>query len=97
MWFSAISNYKGGLAHYKIVRENIGIYNAYLERYDGKITNAPPKSIILVRGLRHWSGSTEVQSLLDELGEVIDRKTRGRLYFTLNPGERIESKGRPGK
>ena len=94
MWFSAIANYKGGLAHYKIVRENVDIFNAYLERYDGKSDNIPPQNIILVRGLRHWSGSTDEQSLLDSLGEVIDRRTKGRLYSTLNPGEKREQKGR---
>jgi hypothetical protein len=94
MWFSAIANYKGGLAHYKIVRENVGIFNAYLERYDGKPENTPAQNIILVRGLRHWSGSINEQGLLDTLGEVIDRKTKGRLYFTLSPNERDDRKSR---
>jgi hypothetical protein len=65
MWFSAIANYKGGLAHYKLVRENVGIFNAYLERYDGKSENTPARNIILVRGLKHWSGSINEQGLLD--------------------------------
>ncbi|HEU4632995.1 MAG TPA: hypothetical protein VFS22_03360 [Flavisolibacter sp.] len=94
MWFSAIANFKGGLAHYKIVRDNVGIFNAYLERYDGKPENSPTPNIILVRGLRHWSGSINEQGLLDSLGEVIDRKTRGRLYYTLSPEEKRERKGR---
>ena len=83
MWFHAIANYKGGLAHYKIMEKGVGIFNAYLQRYDGKMEKKPAQSIILVRGARHWSGSIENQNLLDKLGEVIDRKTRGRLYYTL--------------
>ncbi len=94
MWFSAIANYKGGLAHYKIVRDNLGIFNAYLERYDGKTDHTPSQNIILVRGLKHWSGSIEDQGLLDSLGEVIDRRTKGRLHFAFDPNAREERKGR---
>ena len=81
MWFSAIAGYKGGLAHYKIMPENTDLFHAYLERYDGKASNQPPQNMVLARGLHHWSGSTDEQSLLDELGEVIDRRTKGRLYL----------------
>lgn len=94
MWFSAIATYKGGLAHYKIAPENLGIYSAYLERYDGKAGNTPAKNIILVRGLNHWSGSVEEQSLLDTIGEVIDRRTKGRLYFTFGVDKKAAGKGR---
>lgn len=91
MWYSVIANYKGGLAHYKVIPENLGIFNAYLERYDGRAENEPPEMIILVRGLQHWSGSAEDQGLLDKIGEVIDRRTRGRLHITL------DSSKMPGK
>jgi hypothetical protein len=94
MWFSAIANYKGGLAHYKVVRENVGIFNAYLERYDGKAANTPAQTIILVRGARHWSGSVDDQTLLDKLGEVIDRKTKGRLHFMFYPTSKRDGKER---
>ena len=94
MWFSAIASYKGGLAHYKVVPENLGIYNAYLERYDGKAANAPVQNIILVRGLKHWSGSIEEQNLLDTIGEVIDRRTKGRLHFTFDTNKKAAGKGR---
>ena len=86
MWISAIANYKGGLAHYKVVQDNRGIFNAYLERYDGRPENTPPENIILVRGHNHWSGSFEEQTLLDKIGEVIDRRTKGRFYLSLNQG-----------
>ena len=94
MWFSAIANYKGGLAHYKIIPENFGIYNAYLERYDGKSSNSPAQNIILVRGLKHWSGSIEEQNLLDTIGEVIDRRTKGRLHFALDANKTAAGKGK---
>ena len=81
MWFSAIANYKGGLAHFNVVPGNRDIFHAYLLRYDGKPSHTPPSTIILVRGIRHWSGSVDDTALLEKIGEVIDRRTKGRLHF----------------
>lgn len=93
MWFSAIANYKGGLAHYKVTPKDPGIFDAYLDRYDGKPENTPSKNIILIRGSNHWSGSIKEQTLLDKIGEVIDRRTKGRLHFNLHINK-LARKGR---
>ena len=39
----AIATFDGGLAHYNMLRENEGIYQAILEKYDGKDNHHPPK------------------------------------------------------
>lgn len=83
MWFSAIANYKGGLAKYNIIQENENVYHAILVKYDGKEDKTPPSNVVLIRSVRHWSGSIEDQNLLDELGVVIDRRVNGRLYHQL--------------
>ena len=93
MWFSAIANYKGGLAHYKVTAEDLGIFNAYLERYDGKSGNTPPPRIILVRGASQWSGSVEDQELLNKIGEVVDRRTKGRLHVVFENNMKQKRKG----
>jgi hypothetical protein len=86
MGFSAIANYRGGLAHYKVVPEEEGFYHAYLRRWDGRSDQLPPSMLILVKGAEGWSGSAEEPGLLRQLGEVIDRRTNGRLYHLLQPG-----------
>ena len=93
MWFTGIANYEGGLAHYNIIQEKEGLYHAILVKYDGKPTNKPPSNIILVRGMRHWSGSVEDENLLNQLGTVIDTRIRGRLYGQIQK----ENKDKKGK
>jgi hypothetical protein len=83
MWFSGIAKYEGGLAHYNIIQEKEGLYHAILIKYDGRPDHIPPGNIILVRGVWHWSGSINNQSLLDELGSVIDKRVKGRMYWQL--------------
>ncbi len=72
----AVVKYKGALAHYNVSPGNEGIYQAQLIRYDGKPDQVPPKQITLVRGLDHWSGSSDKQDLIDKIGEVIERRIK---------------------
>jgi hypothetical protein len=94
MWFSAIANYKSGLAHYKVVPDKFETFNACLERYDGKAGNSPPKNIVLIRKQNHWSGNISEQSLLDTIGEVIDRRTKGRLHYNIDVNKIQDRKGK---
>lgn len=88
MWLSAIATYKGGLAHYQVVRKENDIFSAYLVRYDGKQAHQPPASLILVRGEKKWEGSLDDHSLLEQIGGVIDRRLKGRLHMDFLPGEK---------
>ncbi|HEY0731886.1 MAG TPA: hypothetical protein VGD33_05680 [Chitinophagaceae bacterium] len=72
----AVVKYRGALAHYGVNQENEGIYQAQLIRYDGRPDHAPPVKITLVKGLNHWSGSSEREELVDEIGEIIDNKMK---------------------
>ena len=72
----AVVKYRGALAHYGVAQENEGIYQAQLIRYDGRPDHAPPVKITLVKGLNHWSGSSEREELVDEIGEIIDNKLK---------------------
>ena len=80
MWLKAIATYEGGLAHYNMLRENEGIYQAMLEKYDGKPNHHPPKRVILIRGEKGWTGDIKDRSLIKQLGTVIDTRLKGRLY-----------------
>ena len=72
----AVVKYRGALAHYGVTQENEGIYQAQLIRYDGRPDHAPPVKITLVKGPNHWSGSSEREELVDEIGEIIDNKVK---------------------
>jgi hypothetical protein len=58
--------------HYNISREAHGIYQARLVRYEGCPTEEPPRELVLTRGYRCWTGSTDHPMLLNELGKLID-------------------------
>jgi len=64
--------YKTGNACFKIQKDTEGIYTASLLNYDGENALSPPEGIILVRGIRYWTGSVEDEILLTELGKLID-------------------------
>ena len=73
MEIAASFNYKGALAHFKIRKENSGIFYADLFRYEGEPSNAPPEKLIIIRGIRQWTGSYNDDYLLSRLGEIIER------------------------
>jgi hypothetical protein len=93
MWFSVIAKYRGALARFNIIQEKEGVYHAILVKYDGRQDYVPPSNIILVRGVRQWSGSIEEQVLLDELGSLIDKRMSNSLMNNL-PLNSNRQKGR---
>lgn len=79
MELTAVVQYAGNLAHYTITPESAGIYHARLLKYehaDGADGATPPLSVTLVRGVRHWVGSTEEQHFVDQLGKAIEQRVR---------------------
>ena len=73
MELEAKVNYGRGLACYRIRREAPGIYFADLAYYDGDPSRQPPAAISLIRGVRQWTGSCDDDSLLNEIGRIIER------------------------
>ena len=97
----AVVKYRGALAHYGVAQENEGIYQAQLIRYDGRPDHAPPVKITLVKGLNHWSGSSEREELVDEIGEIIDNKLKHNSNQhadsqTVNTATRQDNQSKPG-
>lgn len=62
--------YRNAYAHYKITRENKGVYYAELLTYDGRPQDSPAASITLIRGIHRWWGSKDGE-LLHLLGDSI--------------------------
>jgi hypothetical protein len=72
MELSVTVQYKTGLAHYSIIQEAAGVFFACLEQYEGPLSEVPPNGIMLLKGVRRWTGSIEHQEILDELGRAIE-------------------------
>ena len=71
--FAAV-DFKGAPAHFKIRRDNAGIFYAYLIRYEGNPLEAPPEEITILRGIRQWTGSCNDDLLLSRLGKIIEER-----------------------
>lgn len=84
----AVVKYRGALAHYGVLQENEGIFQAHLIRYDGRPDHAPAAKITLVKGLNHWSGSSDREELVDEIGAIIDRKLQNPDHTESNHGHK---------
>jgi hypothetical protein len=82
MGIEAIIHYRGYYACYRIKKEAENIYLANLKRYDGGVHDFPPVTITLTKGIRHWIGSSHINDLLQDLGEIIDFNAH---CFELNP------------
>ena len=74
MELEATIKYRSSNALFKIQKESEGIFTATLLRFNGGNTIAPPVRITLVRGIRNWTGSTDDEILLGELGKFIDNR-----------------------
>ena len=77
MEWKTVVRFLGDPAHYKIVTDRSGIYYARLLRYEGTPDIMPPEEIVLVKGVRRWNGSHDIQELIDELGRAIEKRHRG--------------------
>jgi hypothetical protein len=77
MEWKAVVRFLGDPAHYKIITDRSGVYYARLLKYEGAPGVTPPQDIVLVKGIRRWNGSYDVQEFIDELGRAIDARQRG--------------------
>lgn len=73
MVVKVIVEHNGNTASYEIYSDTEGIYSGRLVDYNGRLEEAPPNIITLVRGVRNWTGSTEID-LLNTIGKAIDEK-----------------------
>ena len=72
MELEATIEYKNDRACFRINQESEGIFTAYLISFSGDDSGDLPAEITLVRSIRNWTGSTEDEVLLRELGAFID-------------------------
>ena len=72
MEFEANVRYGDGEACFRIFRENPGVYYAELLYVEGGVNKFPVKDLTLVRGIRHWAGSSDDSHLHNKLGKVIE-------------------------
>ena len=72
MKLRATVQYKNRSAHYSIIQEAAGVFLASLEQYEGPLAEAPATRIMLVKGIRRWTGSFEHHEILNELGQAIE-------------------------
>jgi hypothetical protein len=77
MEWKAVVRFLGDPAHYKIITDRTGVYHARLLKYEGPSGITPPEDIVLVKGIRRWNGSYDIQEFVDELGRAIDSRQRG--------------------
>lgn len=59
-------------AHYSVLREAEGIFLAVLQHYEGDLLQAPPLRVVLIRGVRNWTGSSDHPELINQLGRAIE-------------------------
>jgi hypothetical protein len=81
MEIKALILHKDAFALYVITEECEGIYTASMRRYDGNPQLQPPPVITLTKGVRSWKGSSELQGLVDELGDVIEINIKSGMKF----------------
>ena len=89
MELSAVVPFGGGKAYYSVSPESTGVYQARLRNFEGNPVSPPPSEIILVRGVKQWSGSVDSVELLRELGNAIDTTARSGdfIFPDSEPGE----------
>lgn len=72
MKLNAIVKVNEEVAQYTVSPAGRGVYVARLCPGSDRSKSSFPEEIVLVRGIRHWTGSCEESHLIRELGEVID-------------------------
>lgn len=73
--------YRNAYAHFVVTREHKGVYSADLVQYDGPAEQAPPSSIMLVRGERKWWGSVADDELVHLLSDAILSFPESDLFY----------------
>lgn len=72
MLLEAVVSYGEHFALYHLSSEQEGVYHAELVKFYGSPETAPPKQILLVKGVRKWIGYPGIPQLLTDLGQAID-------------------------
>ncbi|MGI8598876.1 MAG: hypothetical protein ACR2KB_06425 [Chitinophagaceae bacterium] len=83
MEHKVVISYGGGLAHYVIIPEHEGIFQAHLLRYDGRPDHAPQAKLTLIKGKDNWSGNSDRKDVIEQIGKILDQKKISSI--TLNP------------
>jgi len=93
MKLDAIVKVQENVAHFTVSPLGRGVYLAFLTGYQGAPEQSPPEEIVLVRGLRHWTGSCDHTDLVNELGEVIDALSEEAPIFKREGEQERKRKG----
>lgn len=72
MLIEATVKYGKGKARFNIRWNRPGVYSAHLVSFEGSNDKSIPRDITLIRGIRYWAGSSDDQTLLNDLGKVIE-------------------------
>ena len=88
MKLRAVVKMDEAVAHFAVSHKGPGMYHADLVRYDGQPGHEPPSRILLIRGVRQWTGSCDNEALLDRIGREIDRAVTEAPIFRENRHKR---------
>lgn len=64
--------FRNASAHYSVLKEAEGIYLAVLQHYEGELEESPPLRIVLIKGIRNWTGSFVHPEFINALGRAIE-------------------------
>ena len=94
---NAIVKIDDAVAHFSLSPSMGGVYHAELVRFEGSPERMPPSRIMLVRGIRNWTGSCDRTELLEELGQIIDNVINDAPMFQkeAGSGSRVKKSGSP--
>jgi len=95
MKLKAVVKMDEAVAHFAVSHKGPGMYHADLVRYNGNPEQAPPSRIILIRGVRQWTGSTDNDELLNKIGREIERAVTDAPIFKVYKGGRNRGSGSP--
>jgi hypothetical protein len=76
MEMTAVVLHQGALAHYDVEIGSDGKCYAHLQKYNGRMENAPPRDLTLHKERRRWVADERQDDLSDELGYAIEMKAK---------------------
>ncbi|MGN6402850.1 MAG: hypothetical protein ACTHMD_20505 [Flavisolibacter sp.] len=76
MEMTAVVLHEGALAHYEVAIGDDGQCYAWLQKYNGRQENAPPRQLVLHKERRRWVADDRYRDLSDELGYAIELKAK---------------------
>lgn len=78
MHLDIVVPFQNAPAHYAVWKEAEGIYLAVLQNYEGAISQSPPLRVVLVKGIRNWTGSNDHPELINQLGRAVECAVEAR-------------------